>query len=171
MNAILDQLINWTPMVVIIGLWVGGMWLLGKGFNKLYRRDKIGIPRMNPPTPPSMLTFRGGDVQGKWRWFLFYGIAAWIVIRETISAFRVPWRWSLDQCLFAFLAACAIYALGYWGLVWRRGGMALVRERLAARRQRIDAAADKNVFLWSLAFWLVVAIALVVMFHITQLHR
>jgi hypothetical protein len=170
MNAILDQLINWTPMVAIIGVWVGGMWLLGEGFNKLFRRDKMGIPAMNPPTPPSMFTFRGGGMLGKWRWLL-YGIAAWMIVRTTISAFRVPWRWSLDQCLFAFIAACAIYALGYWGLVWRRGGMALVREHLAARRQRMDATAGKNVFLWSLFFWLVVAVALVILFHMTQRHR
>jgi len=107
------------------------------------------------------------DVQGKWRWLL-YLIVAWQFFRTTVSAFSVPWNWTLDQCLFLFFAACVIFASGFWALIWLRGGADAVKERWSFNQQQNARSLNKKFFLWSLLFWIAVAIALVLLFNFLQ---
>jgi hypothetical protein len=104
---------------------------------------------------------------GKWRW-LIYLLIAWQVVRASISAFVNPWRWSADQCLFILFVGVGCLWAGTWLFIWIKDGSAGVRRYRTLRQEKWNKAMNPKIFQWSLLFWVVVAIALVVVFNISQ---
>jgi hypothetical protein len=105
--------------------------------------------------------------RGWWRWLL-YVFVAWQVATTTFWAFRVPWSWTPNQCLFVFFALCAVIVAGLWGYVWFHDGTAAVKERWAFVKQQRNSTPTKSIFLWGLVFWVLVALALVFAFNMMQ---
>jgi len=106
-------------------------------------------------------------MRGKWLW-LIYPVALLIIIRTALAAFSVPWRWTQDQVFFLFLIFCVVVGLGSWIVIWMRGGTAAVKARWTARQARMDAAFSSKAMSRNLLFWILVAVALVIEFNVSQ---
>jgi hypothetical protein len=106
---------------------------------------------------------------GKWRWLIWVMVAL-IMLRTAIVAFRAPWTWNPDQCLVTILAAAILIVAVWWAYIRTRYGAEGFRERWTARRRRLAAPLPKNFYSWSLAFWIVVALGLVVFFNVMEKH-
>jgi len=101
-----------------------------------------------------------------WRWPVWL-FAAWTVIKIAVRAFSAPWTWTGDQQFFAFLAVAIILGLAIWAVIWKREGLAGVKDRLAKMHRPFDAQPKKTVLL-NFAIWIAVAIALVLFFNLKQ---
>lgn len=106
-------------------------------------------------------------MRGKSYW-LIYVLFGWYLIRTTISAFVVPWSWTIDQILFIFLMICLTIAIGFWAAVWRRGGVAAVKVQWESNWKQLDRPRNETLYRWSLLFWILVAVGLVIYFNLNQ---
>lgn len=106
-------------------------------------------------------------MNGKWRW-LIYAIVVWQFVRATIAAFVVPWRWNADQCIFLLFAFAICFSAATWLFVWIRGGSAGLRQYQLVRNERWSKSLNPKLFRWSLLFWIVVAMVLVVFFNFVR---
>ena len=106
-------------------------------------------------------------MRGKWRW-LIYALAAWEFVRLALSAYAMPWRWTLYQCLFAFYALCVLLLAGSMALMWRRDGAAAVWRHWASIGQRVSEGRDKPIYRWSLVIWIALAAVLFITFSMTK---
>jgi hypothetical protein len=105
------------------------------------------------------------------RW-IFHGVIltflAWQWVRTTIAAFSIPWRWSQDQVLFLLLPLGLAYVLGVWAFTWASGGSAAVKARWEKVRWPPELPKNKKILWMQMGFWIVVAIALVVIFNFAR---
>ena len=109
-------------------------------------------------------------MQKAWRWISRLVVTA-IFARTVISAFSVPWRWTLDQYIVAFLVLCAVPVLGVWAIIWQRTGVEGVKKDWALMRSRQKAAAPSGkTYLLYLLFWMAVAVGLIVVFNAVETH-
>ncbi|HEY4076496.1 MAG TPA: hypothetical protein VGM26_06135 [Rhizomicrobium sp.] len=106
-------------------------------------------------------------MRGKWLWVI-YPLMVLIVIRTAVSAFRVPWTWTQDQLLLVLLALAIAFGVGQWLLIWRRGGAAAVKAQWAVRQERMDAAFTTKAVTRNFLIWLLIGVALVVLFNFAK---
>jgi hypothetical protein len=107
-------------------------------------------------------------MQGKWWTWFVWTIALWTIGRTALSAFSVPWQWTVDQCLLVFLGVCGAVAAGTWGWIWFRGGREAVRAALERNRKRLSTPPSKKSFYRDLVIWTAIASALVLLFNVLQ---
>jgi hypothetical protein len=106
-----------------------------------------------------------------WWWWLFLAFFAWKMVMTSYWALARPWRWDVNQILFAFFLACVTYVVVFWSVLWLRGGKDAVRQRWARVKslpQAMERVPRKSRTL-SLVFWIVIALVLVFVFNL--LHR
>jgi hypothetical protein len=105
------------------------------------------------------------------RW-IFHGVILafleWQWVKTTIAAFSVPWHWNGDQLRFLLFLAVFAYVPGIWTFTWASGGSAAVKARWAKLYLRPRLATGRKQLWQSLSFWIVVAIALVVIFNFAR---
>lgn len=99
------------------------------------------------------------------RW-LGLAVTFWTIAIASYWAFRRPWRWDGNQILFVLCLTCLSIVILSWGVVWMRGGSHAVRERWAMVKN--PAPVSPRFHRWSLAIWIVVALALVFIFNMYQ---
>jgi hypothetical protein len=85
-----------------------------------------------------------------------------------IRAFETPWTWNLYQCLAAIILCSVPVGIVRWGLLWKRTGIEGVKAKMAAFETEIETPRARQNFRWSLVFWIVVALALVIYFNMRQ---
>ena len=107
-------------------------------------------------------------MRGIWL-LLIYAVLLLFVIGTGADAFSAPWTWTPVQIRFSFLMVSVAIGLGYWGVVWLRGGSAAVKAQWAARRERMRQPFEWKVFGKILLFWIGIAVALVVLFNLHRL--
>jgi hypothetical protein len=102
----------------------------------------------------------------KLRW-LSWIVVGWIVIAAAIRAFLGPWTWNAAQWEFVILLAIASIGPAMWGYIWMRDGAEGVKARRAALRAAAAARPlSKRFYVLSVAFWIGVALILVVLFNV-----
>jgi hypothetical protein len=106
-------------------------------------------------------------MRGKWIW-LGYLVSAVFLINTGISAFSTAWSWTSTQLLFVILGIGLTFVVGSWAVIWLRGGTAALKAQWALRQERIKTPLSRKTFVWSLLFWILVAVALVIYFNMTQ---
>ena len=104
--------------------------------------------------------------RGWWLWLL-YAFVIWQFATTAFWAFHGPWTWTTNQIVFVFYTVAIIVGLGSWLFIWWRGGSQAVKERWA--RMRRAPAISKRAFTWNLLLWVVIALALVLLFNWLQL--
>jgi hypothetical protein len=100
-----------------------------------------------------------------WRW-LTYAVSALVVLRTTFRATYYPWAWTTDQVLFVGFLVVATLLLFVW---WWRGSEGFDDTFAKARALRANSE-YKSINRWSYAFWIAVAVALVVYFNMKTGH-
>jgi hypothetical protein len=106
-------------------------------------------------------------MRSKWWYLAGCLIAGWQLVSSAIDAFSTPWLWNLDQCFTALMGVSLTILLVLWAVVWKRGGMALVRARWAAA-ERGRRGPSKTVFAFSLVFWIFAAVGMTIFFYMRQ---
>src|SRR3569623_3768857 len=106
-------------------------------------------------------------MRGKWLW-LIYLLAVLVVIQTAVTAFSVPWIWNQEQIFFVFLMFSVAVGLGSWILIWLRGGAAAVIAHWVGRQERLNESLTAKSLSHSLWFWLVLAVALVILFNVAR---
>ncbi len=95
-------------------------------------------------------------------YWVIYLVLALVIAKTGFAAFSVPWTWTSKQSLVAFWALSALFAGGFWLVIWLREGTAGVQERWTRRRNKVS----EKFFLWSLMIWVAIAVVLVILFDV-----
>jgi hypothetical protein len=107
-------------------------------------------------------------------WLIAIGLFVLKMISLAIRAFSEPWTGTSDQLLLGFFTLCVLTVVGVLAAVWQRHGLAELQRRFRAapglyRAYDERPGAGKARF-GNLLIWIIVALALVVVFQFQQ-HR
>jgi hypothetical protein len=102
-----------------------------------------------------------------WRWVVVVFLAL-IVVGASVRAFRAPWTWTTDQCLFLLYAGAAFFLIAMWGYIWVRHGKKGVATRWAVLGRRAAKPRSTRSFAVGFALWVAIVIALVIYFNLIQ---
>jgi hypothetical protein len=109
-----------------------------------------------------------GGKFGVWVWIC--GILTAVVV-SILQVSPGPWSWDFSHISLIFLLTAVLLAITSWVVRWMRYGTEGVTQRWNKFGDGLSAELGKQSKMRSyLVFWIVVALALVIYFNMTQQH-
>jgi hypothetical protein len=100
-------------------------------------------------------------------WLIIIFIALLQFGIAVMNAFSTSWNGNIDQWLTIFWSGLIVVAAVVFGRIWARGGWPELRRRLTLHREGLNSVrGDKTASKLSVILWVVVGVALVVVFNV-----